>query len=99
MATKKTKEQTYELKYTGSLTGAPTIYLHYGTANWNDITEVKMRKLKTCYKTEITVPTGMNINFCFRDAHGNWDNNFGNDYCYTPSIGETYSWVEVSPCE
>ena len=46
--TRKKKEQTYELRYTGCLTGAPTIYLHYGTENWNDISEVKMRKLKSC---------------------------------------------------
>ena len=60
--TKNNKEQTYELRYTGSLTGAPTIYLHYGTENWSDVSEVKMRKLKSCYKTEITVY------FCFFSA-------------------------------
>ena len=69
--TRKKKEQTYELRYTGCLTGAPTIYLHYGTENWSDISEVKMRKLKSCYKTEITVPATADINFCFRDANGN----------------------------
>lgn len=100
MATKKNKEQTYELRYTGCLTGAPTIYLHYGTENWSDVSEVKMRRLKSCYKTEITVPTGTtNINYCFRDAHGNWDNNFGNDYSYTPSIGEVYPSIEVTLCD
>ena len=96
---KNNKNQTYELKYTGCLTGAPTIYLHYGTENWTDVTEIKMRKLKSCYKTEITVPTGVNINYCFRDSQGNWDNNYGNDYNYTPTVCECYPSVEITPCE
>lgn len=99
MATTKKKEQTYELRYTGNLTGAPTIYLHYGTDNWCDVTEVKMRKLKNCYKTEITVPTGVDVNFCFRDTHGNWDNNCGNDYCYCTNGTIDYSQIVVTPCE
>lgn len=96
--TRKTKDQTYELKYNGCLTGAPTIYLHYGTDNWSDVSEVKMRKLKSCYKTEITVPAGVDINFCFRDASGNWDNNLGCDYCYSPITGEDYPEIAVAPC-
>ena len=98
--TRKKKEQTYELRYTGCLTGAPTIYLHYGTENWNDISEVKMRKLKSCYKTEITVPANADINFCFRDSNGNWDNNYGNDYSYCPKTKckEEYSSITVTPC-
>ena len=98
MGTKKTTDKTYELKYTGWLTeGDSPIYLHYGTENWSEVSENKMRKLKNCYKTEITVPsTVASISFCFRDSNGNWDNNSGNDYWYTPAIGETYSCVEVS---
>ena len=98
MSTKKSTEKTYELKYTGWLTEGTnsTVYLHYGTQNWTDVTETKMRKLKSCYKTEITVPASTRISFCFRDTEGNWDNNSGNDYWYTPSIGETYSCVEIT---
>ena len=98
MSTKKSTESTYELRYTGWLTENTTtpIYLHYGTSNWTDVSETKMRKLKNCYKTEITVPSTTSISFCFRDTEGNWDNNSGNDYWYTPSIGETYSCVEIT---
>lgn len=98
MSTKKNTERTYELKYTGWLTENTTtpIYLHYGTENWTDVSETKMRKLKGYYKTEITVPSTTSISFCFRDTEGNWDNNSGNDYWYTPSIGETYSCVEIT---
>ena len=96
--TRKNNQQTYELKYSGCLSGAPTIYLHYGTENWSDVSEVKMRKLKSCYKTEITVPADVDINFCFRDASGNWDNNLGKDYYYCPTSGEDYPEIAVVPC-
>ncbi len=98
MRTKKNAETTYELRYTGWLAencNAP-IYLHYGTQNWTEVSEEKMRKLKNCYKAEVTVPSTTSISFCFRDTEGNWDNNAGNDYWYTPSIGETYSCVEIN---
>ena len=103
MRTKKVTEQSVSLKYTGCLDGADAVYLHYGIGEtWDNITECKMRKLKTCYKTEVTVPTGTEVKFCFRDGSGNWDNNFGNDYsCTTTTTGEVtptcdYSSVEVS---
>lgn len=98
MVAKKNTKKTYELRYNGWLAneGSP-IYLHYGTENWSEISECKMRKLKNCYKTEITVPsTVTSVSFCFRDTNGKWDNNNGNDYWYTPAIGETYSCVEVN---
>ena len=98
MVAKKNTEKTYELRYNGWLAneGSP-IYLHYGTENWTEISECKMRKLKNCYKTEISVPsTVTSVSFCFRDTNGKWDNNNGNDYWYTPAIGETYSCVEVN---
>lgn len=99
------KEENLELKYTGCLDGAKTIYLHYGIGDgdkWDNVTECKMRKLKTCYKTEVTIPAGTELKFCFRDADGNWDNNYGSDYSYTGTAkGETpvnvYSSVQVNP--
>ena len=97
----KTTEKTYELKYNGWLyENESPVYLHYGTSNWENVSECKMRKLKNCYKTEVTVPSDVtSLSFCFRDTNGNWDNNSGNDYWYTPTIGETYSCVEVYPVE
>ncbi len=103
MAVKKAKEQGVELKYTGWLDGAKSIYLHYGIGdNWENVTECKMRKLKSCYKTEVTLPVGSELNFCFRDAEGNWDNNCGQDYkcavshdLVTPAC--SYTTVEINP--
>ncbi len=93
------KEESIELRYNGCLDGASTVYLHYGIGeSWEDVTECKMRKLKSCYKTEVTIPTGADFNFCFRDANGNWDNNYGNNYTYNSLSNHTpsYSAVEVS---
>lgn len=97
---RKAKEENLELRYNGCLDGAKTIYLHYGIGEtWEDVTECKMRKLKSCYKTEVTVPTGADFNFCFRDSEGNWDNNYGNNYTYNSCNTDTptYNTVEVAP--
>lgn len=98
--TRKPKEENLELRYNGCLDGAKTIYLHYGIGEtWEGVTEAKMRKLKNCYKTEVTIPTGADFNFCFRDSEGNWDNNFGNNYTYNSEYTDAsiYEAVEVSP--
>ena len=97
MRAKKIVDQNLVLKYNGILGGADAIYLHYGIgAGWDNISECKMRKLKSCYKTEVTIPAGTELKFCFRDANGNWDNNFGNDYSYNGEDIELPN-VEVSP--
>jgi hypothetical protein len=94
------KEEVITLKYNGELDGAKSIYLHYGIGeNWEGVTECKMRKLKYCYKTEVTIPTGSDLNFCFRDQDGNWDNNFGSDYTFNSlnACTPTYPSVEAAP--
>ncbi len=92
---KKITEQTFEVKYTGILSDAENVFLHYGYSNWENVSESKMRKLKSGYKTEITMPVDAELNFCFRDAEGAWDNNYGNDYFFTPNSESTYSFIEV----
>ena len=96
---KETAEQVYELKYTGHLMNAENMYLHYGYSNWSNVTEKKMRKLKSCYKIEVSVPEGNELNFCFRANEDEWDNNGGNNYCYVPGSTENYDWVEISTKE
>ena len=97
---RRAKEESLTLKYNGCLDGAKTIYLHYGIGEtWDGVAECKMRKLKNCYKTEVTIPTGADLNFCFRDQDGNWDNNCGCDYTYNSYNVDTpvYGNVEVAP--
>ena len=97
MRTKKETNQSLVLKYNGCLGGADAIYLHYGIGEgWDNISECKMRKLKTCYKTEVTIPAGVELRFCFRDANDNWDNNYGSDYSYN-GIAIEGTNIEVSP--
>ncbi len=96
MGTKKCKEQTFELKYTGCLADSASVFLHYGYDGWKDVSECKMKKLKSCYKTELSIPCGTELNFCFKNENGYWDNNYGNNYCYVPGTENEYSFVEIS---
>ena len=93
---KETGEKIYELKYTGYLMNSENLYLHYGYTNWSDVSEKKMRKLKSCYKIEVSVPEGSELNFCFRANENEWDNNSGNNYWYAPNSSENYEFVEIT---
>ena len=92
---RETNETTYEVTYKGGLTTSSDVYMHYGYANWSDVSEKKMRKLKTSCKAEITLPTNSELNFCFRDGSNNWDNNYGNNYYFTPNSDWNYSLVDI----
>ena len=87
--------QTFEIKYNGMLADTDNVFLHYGYENWENVSECKMRKLKSGCKAEITLPANSELNFCFRNADGYWDNNYGNDYCFTPSQKSAYSFIEI----
>lgn len=94
---KSTNLKGIELKYNGQLWGADSIYVHYGIGdNWENVSECKMRKLKNCYKTELEVPKDGLVNFCFRDSVGNWDNNWGNNYCYSWKEPINYDNLEIN---
>lgn len=95
--TKSTNDITYEVIYTGALSGTGDVYLHYGQENWTNVCEKKMRTLKTSCKTEITLPANCELNFCFRNDCNTWDNNSGHDYCYIPSSKITYGDVCITP--
>ncbi|MGE5581521.1 MAG: carbohydrate-binding protein [Bacillota bacterium] len=76
--------ETVHLNYHGLLknSGAGEIYLHYGFDSWNhNINTLKMaRNEQGDFVAD--VPTGDNreMNFCFKDEAGNWDNNNGWDW-------------------
>ena len=93
----KTTGKTYEVKYTGYLMNSENMFLHYGYDNWSDVSEKKMRKLKSCYKIEVTVPAETTeLNFCFRAGENEWDNNSGNNWNWVPSKPEAYEYVEIA---
>ena len=92
----KTVGKTYEVKYTGYLMDSENMFLHYGYDNWTDVSEKKMRKLKSCYKIEITVPESTSeVNFCFRAGENEWDNNQGNNWNWVPGKTASYEYVEI----
>ena len=93
---KETGEKIYELKYTGHLMNSESLYLHYGYENWSDVSEKKMRKLKSCYKIEVAVPDGNELNFCFRANENEWDNNCGNNYWFNPISWNGHENVEIT---
>lgn len=93
----KTVGKTYEVKYTGYLMDSENMFLHYGYDNWTDVSEKKMRKLKSCYKIEVTVPEATSeLNFCFRAGENEWDNNSGNNWNWVPGKAANYEYVEIS---
>ncbi len=95
MGTKNNQERVYELRYTGYLTESQNVFLHYGYNEWTDVSECKMKKLKTCCKAEVKLPAQAELNFCFRDEDGKWDNNYGNNYFFIPGVKKEYTFVEI----
>lgn len=89
---------TTEIVYKGKLyeEGADEVYMHFGYGLlWENLQELKLTKYDDCYKTSITLANIGDINFCFRDANNNWDNNDGVNYTATISkIENTLARVE-----
>lgn len=97
MNTNESGEVTYEIKYTGYLSDADNVVLHYANENWNNVSEKKMKKLKSCCKTELTLAPQEELNFCFRDDNGRWDNNWEQNYFFKPGTNDKfYDFVEVN---
>lgn len=52
------------------------VYLSYGYGNtWENKNEIKMKPSTFGYLATVHIKTGENLQFCFRDDNGNWDNN------------------------
>ncbi len=57
------------------------VYISYGYGNmWNNKKEIKMKPSTFGYIVTVKVDSGENLQFCFRDDEGNWDNNLGTNY-------------------
>lgn len=71
--------ENIRIEYQGLLkdSGADTVYLHYGFDNWNSpIQTIKMdRKADGEYEANLRFEGQREMNFCFKDSAGNWDNN------------------------
>lgn len=92
-----------KIVYKGSLyeNAAQDIYMHFGYGLlWENLQEVKLEKYEDCYKADITLTEIGDVNFCFRDSNGNWDNNDGVNYAATISkIENTLTRVDTVSME
>ena len=72
------------ISYNGPLrdSGAGEVYLHYGFDGWRPpVRTVRMERSETgILKAEFNADGVNEVNFCFKDAEGNWDNNGGRDW-------------------
>ncbi len=59
------------------------VFLHYGyDKDWNNITDLEMKKTDLGYQAELNLLTGDTLNFCFKNQDNEWDNNFGQNYIF-----------------
>lgn len=57
------------------------VYISYGYGNlWDNKSEIKMKASTFGYLVTVNVESGENLQFCFRDNDGNWDNNNYQNY-------------------
>ena len=79
--------KTARIIYNGPLSKAgEELYIHLGFGMMCDnLTEIKMTKTNEGYVAEVPMAKADSINFCFRDASNNWDNNACKNYSYAIS--------------
>ena len=74
-----------KISYVGYLfqNGSEEVFLHYGFGmNWDNVTEIKMEKTELGFQCEIDIMKAETLNLCFRNATGEWDNNFGQNFSF-----------------
>lgn len=83
------KDTIYEdseivLLYKGMLfsdTLTKDVYISYGYGDkWDQQAEIKMKPSTFGYLATIKINSNTNLQFCFRDDNGNWDNNHSANY-------------------
>jgi len=77
------EDRVVELTYNGILkeSGADNCWIHYGFDGWKSPETKKMVKLPDgSFRTSISAEGSSEINYCFKDSAGHWDNNNGLDW-------------------
>jgi hypothetical protein len=76
--------ETIQINYQGLLKdlGASEVYLHYGFDSWSSPPQtVKMEQRETGeFGADVQAEGNHEINFCFKDAANQWDNNNGSNW-------------------
>lgn len=66
------------------------VYISYGYGNlWDNKSEIKMKASTFGYLVTVNVESGENLQFCFRDNNGIWDNNNYQNYILPIKENET----------
>lgn len=74
-----------KISYVGYLfqNGSEEVFLHYGFGiNWDNVSEIKMEKTELGFQCEIEILDADSLNLCFKNAKGEWDNNFGQNFSF-----------------
>lgn len=85
-----------KVTYAGKLfqNGSQDVTVHYGFGeNWENAQDIKMEKTELGFQANIYVQPGTKLNFCFKNATGEWDNNQGSNYAFKI---EKANWAEQS---
>ena len=74
-----------KISYIGELfkNASEEVSIHYGFGyNWDNVTDVPMKKTELGFQAEIDLLEGETFNFCFKDNNDVWDNNNGQNYIF-----------------
>lgn len=75
-----------KITYAGYLfqNGSGEVTIHFGFGdNWENAQDIQMEKTELGFQVCINVVEATKLNFCFRNANGEWDNNDGQNYQFT----------------
>ena len=74
-----------KISYVGKLfqDASSEVFIHYGFGmNWDNVSDIKMKKTELGFQAEIDLLEGDSFNFCFRNENNVWDNNDGQNYIF-----------------
>ncbi len=74
------KGEQVQIQYQGLLSksGAPEVWCHYGYDGWSNKATVPMQRQRDgSFACKVPAEGQTEINFCFKDAVDNWDDNSG----------------------
>lgn len=76
------------------------LYISYGYGDlWNNKSEIKMKPSTFGYLATIKIESGKNLQFCFRNNQGIWDNNTGENYILPITETTTEDLLSFTPIE
>ena len=79
------KGETVKVVYNGLLAshGADRLYVRFGFGDaWESTLDYKMLRTDSGFAADVPVSAKAELNLCFHDSGGNWDNNSGSNYSF-----------------